>query len=199
MRGVIICGGNAGEYIKDYIKPDDFVICADSGYDHAKKYGITPDIVIGDMDSTKFTDIEEEKKLYPKRKDFTDSELAVMYAEEKGFEETLLFAMIGTRMDHSLANISMLPRLKNAVIIDANNEIYFTESEISLSGKQGDIISIIPFKEDVSGITTDGLDYPLKNGTIKHGTSLGVSNVMLGESCRIKIEKGAAFIIRSKD
>ncbi|MBQ7986007.1 MAG: thiamine diphosphokinase, partial [Clostridia bacterium] len=117
MRGVIICGGNVGEYIKDYIKPDDFVICADAGYDHAKKFGIKADVVIGDMDSTKFTDIAEEKRIYPKRKDFTDSELAIMYAEEKGFERVLLFGMIGTRMDHSLANIGMLSRLKNASII----------------------------------------------------------------------------------
>ncbi len=199
MRGVIICGGNVGEYIKNYINPDDFVICADSGYDHAKSFGITPHIVIGDMDSTKYSDIAEEKVLYPKRKDFTDSELAIMYAVEKNFESVLLFGMIGTRMDHSLANIGMLSRLKNASLIDENNEIYFAEGEFSLNGKPGDIISIIPFREDLLGVTTDGLDYPLENGTIKCGTSLGVSNIMTKSTCRITIEKGRALIIRSKD
>ena len=199
MRGIIICGGTVGEYIKNYIKPDDFVICADSGYDHAKKFGIKADIVIGDMDSTKYGDISEEKMLYPKRKDFTDSELAIMYAEKKGFESVLLFGMIGTRMDHSLANIGMISRLKNAVIIDENNEICFAENEFSLNGKPGDIISIIPFWEDLFGVTTVGLDYPLVDGEIKCGTSLGISNVMTGDNCRIKIEKGKALIIRSKD
>ncbi|MBR5809553.1 MAG: thiamine diphosphokinase [Clostridia bacterium] len=199
MRGIIICGGTVGEYIKNYIKPDDFVICADSGYDHAKKFGIRADIVIGDMDSTKYGDISEEKMLYPKRKDFTDSELAIMYAEKKGFESVLLFGMIGTRMDHSLANIGMISRLKNAVIIDENNETYFAGNEFSLNGKPGDIISIIPFCEDLFGVTTVGLDYPLVAGEIKCGTSLGISNVMTGDNCRIKIEKGKALIIRSKD
>ena len=199
MRGVIICGGNVGDYIKNYVTTDDFVICADSGYDHAKRFGITPDIVIGDMDSTKFTDIPEEKRVYPVRKDYTDSELAIMYAEESEFDSVLLFGMIGTRMDHSLANIGMISRLENAVIIDENNEIYFAENEFSLDGKPGDIISIIPFSGELSGITTKGLDYPLENGTIKCGTSLGVSNVMTEERCHIKIEKGKALIIRSKD
>ena len=199
MRGIIICGGTVGEYIKNYIKPDDFVICADSGYDHAKKFGIRADIVIGDMDSTKYGDISEEKMLYPKRKDFTDSELAIMYAEKKGFESVLLFGIIGTRMDHSLANIGMISRLKNAVIIDENNETYFAGNEFSLNGKPGDIISIIPFCEDLFGVTTVGLDYPLVAGEIKCGTSLGISNVMTGDNCRIKIEKGKALIIRSKD
>ena len=199
MRGVIICGGKVGEYITDYIKPDDFVICADSGYDNAKKFGIKADIVIGDMDSTKYSDIPEEKRVYPKRKDYTDSELAIMYAEEKGFESVLLFGMIGTRMDHSLANIGMLSRLKNASIIDENNQIYIAKDKFSLNGKVGDIISIIPFCNDLLGVTTDGLDYPLCDGMIKCGTSLGVSNVMTKDNFSITIKKGTALIIRSKD
>ena len=199
MRGIIICGGKVGEYIKDYIKPDDFVICADSGYDRAKAFGITPDIVIGDMDSTCEKEIPFEKITYPVRKDFTDSELAVNYAKEKGFDSVLMFGMIGTRMDHSLANISLLSQLDDAVIIDANNEIYFADGKFTLSGKIGDTISIIPYKEDILVAKSKGLDYPLLNTTIKCGTTLGVSNVMTENECEIEIEKGSAFIIRSRD
>ena len=199
MRGIIICGGKVGEYIKDYIKPDDFVICADSGYDRAKAFGITPDIVIGDMDSTCEKEIPFEKITYPVRKDFTDSELAVNYAKEKGFDSVLMFGMIGTRMDHSLANISLLSQLDDAVIIDANNEIYFADGKFTLSGKIGDTISIIPYKEDILVAKSKGLDYPLLNITIKCGTTLGVSNAMIENECEIEIEKGSAFIIRSRD
>ena len=199
MRGVIICGGKVGEYIKDYIKPDDFVICADSGYDRAKAFGITPDIVIGDMDSTCEKEIPFEKITYPVRKDFTDSELAVNYAKEKGFDSVLMFGMIGTRMDHSLANISLLSQLDDAVIIDANNEIYFADGKFTLSGKIGDTISIIPYKEDILVAKSKGLDYLLLNTTIKCGTTLGVSNAMIENECEIEIEKGSAFIIRSRD
>ena len=199
MRGIIICGGKVGEYIKDYIKPDDFVICADSGYDRAKAFGINPDIVIGDMDSTLEKEIPFEKITYPARKDFTDSELAVNYAKEKDLDSVLMFGMIGTRMDHSLANISLLSGLKNAVIIDANNEIYFSDGKFTLSGRIGDTISIIPHKEDVLVAKSKGLDYPLFDTTIKCGTTLGVSNVMTENECEIEIEKGSAFIIRSRD
>lgn len=201
MRAIIICGGNVGEYIKDYVKDTDFVICADSGYDHAEKYGIQPDIIIGDMDSVKSSCIHKNKIVYPSRKDFTDSELVVQYAMEHGYDEVLLFGMIGTRMDHTLANVSLLKQMKGikVVIIDANNEIYYTEDEFTLSGKQGDTISIIPFEGDINDITTEGLEYPLKNQSIKSGTSLGVSNVMTGNKCAVKIGSGKAFIIRSRD
>lgn len=199
MRAVIICGGDVGEYIKEYVKDGDFVICADSGYDRAKKYDIVPDLVLGDMDSVEATDYPDDSIIYPVRKDFTDSELAVMYAREKGCGEILLFGMIGTRMDHTLANITLLPRLENAVIINANNEIRFIRKSITLRGKRGDTISIIPYPGDISGVTTCGLDYPLTGGEIKAGTTLGVSNVMTADECTVTIEKGTAFIIRSKD
>lgn len=199
MRGVIICGGNVGEYIKNYIKPDDFVICADSGYDRAKTFGIKPDVVIGDMDSTGESEIPYELVTYPVRKDFTDSELAVDYAIEKGFHEILMFGMIGTRMDHSLANITLLQRIPKAVIIDANNEIYYAVGKFAISGKAGDTVSIIPYMGDCVVAKSKGLDYPLLDTTIKCGTTLGVSNVMTDDICEIEIEKGSAFIIRSRD
>lgn len=201
MRAVIICGGNVGEYIKDYIKAGDHIICADSGYDRAERFAITPDIVIGDMDSVESEIIRENKIVYPTRKDFTDSELAVLYALEHGYDDILLFGMTGTRMDHTLANISLLKRLKSvkAVIIDGNNEIYYTDSHIELACTVGDTISIIPFEGDASGITTEGLDYPLENGTVKSGTTLGVSNVAVKNRCGITIKSGSAFVIRSKD
>lgn len=201
MRAIIICGGQVGEYIKGYIKEDDFIICADSGYDRAQAFGITPDIVIGDMDSVKSGVSCENKIVYPARKNMTDGELSVLYALEHNFSEVLLFGMTGVRMDHTLANISLLKQMKDidAVIIDANNEIYFAEGSITLCGKIGDTVSIIPFEGDIEGVTTEGLDYILENGTIKSATTLGISNVMTKSECRITIEKGKAFVIRSRD
>lgn len=198
MRAVIICGGDVGAYINDYIKSDDFVICADSGYDRAKKFGITPDVVLGDMDSVK-NNYPENAIIFPVRKDATDSELAVNYALEHGYKNAILFGMIGTRMDHSLANLTLLNRFKKGCIINSNNEIYFVKNSITLSGNPGDVISIIPYPGDVSGVTTKGLDYPLSDGKIAAGTSLGVSNAMVGDECTITISDGTAFVIRSRD
>lgn len=199
MRAVIICGGDVGAYINNYIKADDFVICADSGYDNALEFGITPNVVMGDMDSTKRKDYPDDAIIFPIRKDATDSELAVNYALEHGYKSALLFGMVGTRLDHSLANITLLNRFDEGCIINENNEIYFVRNSITLFGKAGDIISIIPYPADISGVTTTGLDYPLFDGEIKAGTSQGVSNEMIGDECTITILKGTAFVIRSRD
>ena len=201
MRAIVICGGCVGEYILNYVKSDDYIICADSGYDRAKKFGIKPDIIIGDMDSVK-ADLEDNSTIiYPQKKDFTDSELALFHAKEKGATEILMFGMIGTRMDHSYANISLLLNCRDAdaVIIDGNNIIRMVFDEISIKGEIGDAVSILPFSGDVQGVTTKGLEYPLSDSTLKMGTSLGVSNKMTEKECCITIKKGAALVIRSND
>lgn len=201
MRAVIICGGFVGEYIRRYVRADDYVICADSGYDRAAEFGIEPDIIIGDMDSV-HADTENKKRVvYPTHKDCTDGELTVIYAREHGFDEVLMFGMIGSRADHTLANISLLKQLigVNAVIIDEKNEIRCTDGTVELCGNKGDIVSLIPFEGDCTDVSNEGLEYPLSHATVKSGTSLGVSNVMTGKKCRITIGKGKAFIIRSRD
>ena len=38
---------------KEFDPAEHFVICADGGYDNAVRFGIRPDLVIGDFDSAK--------------------------------------------------------------------------------------------------------------------------------------------------
>ena len=201
MRAVIICGGNVGEYITEYISEGDFIVCADSGYDSAVKFGIRPDMLIGDMDSVKSDYKHEKTVVYPTHKDCTDSEIVIQYVKKHGYDEVLLFGMIGTRMDHTLANLGLLKYFcnENAKIIDAHNEIFLSDGEIILHGKKSDTVSIIPFEGDLIGVTTENLEYPLYNHNILSGTSLGISNVMTDEICKINIKEGKAFIIKSKD
>jgi len=201
MRAVIVCGGNVGAYISEYLKEDDYIICADSGYDHARMLGISPDIVIGDMDSVKTQYNEEKTLIYPTRKDFTDSELALDYAIGKGYKNIIMFGMIGTRMDHTYANLSLLLKCRgiDAVIIDNNNHIRMVFDKIIINGKCGDTVSILPFSGDVTGVTTTGLEYSLNDSTLKIGTSLGVSNVMTADVCIVSVKEGVALVIRSND
>ena len=87
MRAVILCGGEIAEYdrVRSRIAEDDMIICADSGYRHAKKMGLRPAVVLGDFDSYTRAEVECDNILtYPAKKDYTDSEIAVRYALEHG-------------------------------------------------------------------------------------------------------------------
>lgn len=203
MVAVIVGNGEVSESIKEELPKGAYVICADGGVRHMKKLGLSPDIIIGDMDSVD-EDISESKTIrYPVRKDFTDSEIAVCYALEKGFDEIVMAGVTGNRLDHTLTNLFLLKQIsesgKKGIIIDGSNKVYYAEKDNVILGKPGDIVSIIPVGEDVFGITTYDLDYPLNNEILKFGKSRGVSNVMMKNTCRITIAGGTALIIKSKD
>ena len=205
MRAVIIGNGIIENYelLKKKLCSDDYVICADGGYNHAKRLGIKPSVVIGDMDSIGDNDYDGEIINLPIRKDFTDSEVCVKYILLKHFEEVIMLGFTGKRQDHAITNLLLLKQFAeagtNAYIVDEHNEIHYTSAENTLYGKKGDIVSIIPITGNLTGVTTSGLDYPLNDETLMFGESRGVSNVMTSNKCTISIKSGFGLIIKASD
>jgi thiamine pyrophosphokinase len=39
-------------------------------------------------------------------------------------------------------------------------------------------------------VTTDGLEYPLARGTLQFGSTLGISNVLVGTRATVSVEQG---------
>lgn len=200
MRAVIIGNGTVLDYelIRSMIKEDDFVICADGGYNHAKKTGIVPDLVIGDFDSSVKPENDIAKFVYPVRKDFTDGELCVKYACEHGFEEIVMLGMTGNRMDHTLTDMLLLAQCKKGCIIDDNNEIYLLRDKFVIENKKGMTLSIIPVNGDLCGLYARGLEYPLNGDTLYFGESRGNSNIITEDYCEITARSGMGFIIINK-
>lgn len=198
MRAVIIGNGDIKnyDYIKSKISDDDFIICADGGYNHARKMGVKPNVLLGDFDSA--TEYEEfsDRIEYPTDKDFTDGELAVMYALDNGYEDIMMLAMTGDRLDHSIADILLLQKCKKGVLIDDNNEIYLLKDSLKLKGRAGQTLSIIPINGNACGLVTSGLEYPLNDEILHFGEARGISNVMLADECEIKIKSGMALVIK---
>ncbi len=197
MRAVIIGNGNLldSEFIRLKINDDDFIICADGGYNRAVQMGIRVDVIIGDLDSIADFDNEIEVIKYPAKKDFTDGELCIDYAIKKGFDEILLLCMSSSRIDHTINNIFMMSKCKKAMMADEKNEIYILNDNLKITNKKGKILSIIPIKNDLEGITTNGLEYPLKNETLFFGECRGNSNIINDDLCTISIKKGIGIVV----
>jgi len=204
MRAVIISGGRITnyKYIRTQIKPNDTIICADSGYNHAIKLGVTPSAIVGDFDSIGEIPNDVTCLRYPTRKDLTDTEIAVEYARDKGFQDYLLLAGTGSRVDHSLTNIlllkSILERGGRAMLIDENNKIAITDSLLELQESPGSIVSLVPIT-DCEGVTTKNLEYPLNDAKMYVGRGLGVSNIMVKNNAMVSVSTGVLLVIVAKD
>ena len=204
VRVVIISGGRIAdyEYICSFVHEGDVIICADSGYDHAVKMGFAPHVVVGDFDSIGEIPQGVEKVCYPAEKDMTDTEIAIEYAVNKGFDDFLILGATGARLDHGLANILMLKALidagKRAVIVDEHNKIMMTSSSLSIKEPKGSIVSLIPI-ENCTGVTTQGLKYSLTDAKLIIGKSVGVSNVMVANEACVSIKSGLLVVIVARD
>ncbi|QXM05870.1 thiamine diphosphokinase [Crassaminicella indica] len=211
MKCVIIANGdfNANEGLKTLIEECNYIICADGGARHLFKMNIMPHMIVGDLDSIDVdTKSYFEKKnvllhKFPKRKDYTDMELAIEYAVKKGATEIILLGAIGNRMDHTIANVTLLKPLAEkgikARIVDEHNEIVFVNNSLEIEGEIGDTISIIPLSEKVEGVTLEGFEYPLDDALIRMGSSIGISNRLLKRKAIITIKKGNILVIKAKD
>ena len=114
-----------------------------------------------------------------------------------------VYGGVGSRMDHSLANVQLMYRFLNQGIslrlMSHKNTLQLVNEAICLHGKQGDLVSIMPFSERATGVTTEGLYYSVTNGAFQLGDALGVSNYMVQETVTISVETGIILVIQARD
>lgn len=210
METVIFANGEVDEYavLLSVISRDAFIIAADGGLRHVRVLDLVPDLVIGDLDSISKDEINwlDESGVeiiqHDKDKDETDLELALSYSIESGAEKITVCGATGGRLDQSLANISLLshPDLEGRQIKfdDGREEIFLIKDELVLYGSPGDTVSLIPLFGEVSGITTNGLKFPLRGESLFPDHTRGISNVMEEEQAVIRVGSGSLLCIHTR-
>ncbi len=211
MNALIIASGSIKDYdlLKSVAEKSVFILCVDGGVDHILKIHLQPNMVFGDLDSIsqEGLDFIEENNIpihrFPSIKDSTDTELAIDYLVAHEYKEITFMGVIGSRQDHTLANIFLLDYLLakgiKGKIIDRNNIVYLINDCLRLKNIEGYYVSIIPIEKDGVIITIDGFFYNLDNAFIPFTSTLGISNQIIEDYGQIKISKGKALIFQSKD
>lgn len=212
QRAVIFINGVLPDpaLVRGLLKPDDYIIAVDGGTHHILELGLSPSIIIGDLDSLS----DGEKKIVEGRKirtlifsadkDETDLELAMNFAVESGYQNVLLVGALGRRLDQTLGNLSLLtnPSLSkvNLRMDDGLEEVIYIDKKGTIQGMAGDLVSLVPWGGDVTGITTRGLRWALKSETLFSHKTRGISNQLLSEDASVTINSGHLLVIhRRKD
>ena len=228
MHILIITGGKVDvEFAKEYLKGRQYhrIIAADSGLVHCAKMGITPTDILGDFDSLCGRDgradidslsgaalLEEYRKqgipihTHPARKDYTDTHLAILLAEDMKADQITMIGATGSRYDHTLANIGLLSYLADrkipAWIIDEHNEMEILAGPEKKEYKKDDTLpffSLIPWGGEVKGVTLTGFSYPLYDASLVPDASLGISNEITDPTATVALTSGHLLVVRSKD
>lgn len=188
-------------------KPDR-VVAADGGSMLAERLGLTPDLIIGDLDSAdpalvrewEAADVEVKRYKHTEKLE-TDTELAVLEALQWRPARIYVLGATGGRLDHEIANILLLTHPQLAAldvrIVDGRQEIFLAKPGRwnNLAGEPGDTLSLVPLGGDVEGVKTEGLEYPLHRENLLQGRGRGVSNRFLAENARVVHESGLMLVV----
>jgi len=202
-RCVIIGGAPVNNYKRtaEYLRGDDYVVYCDSGLRHMEGLGVKPDLIVGDFDSHENPMMETETIVLPCEKDDTDTVFAVKEALKRGFDDFLLLGAAGGRLDHTLANVSILldlhSRGKKAVLVDDFSEMSVAGSQWTEISSEYPFFSLLNISGTARGVTIENAKYPLEGAEITCEYQYGVSNEVLPEkTARVKVEEGRLLLIK---
>ena len=182
----------------------DLVIAADAGQITARRIGITPDILVGDFDSSPLpsSDFHGEIIQVPAEKDQTDTMLACDIAIERGAKHLRILGGTGGRIDHSLSNIFLLESLSQrgvcAVLCDGDNRLRFLYREkIDLPASGYRYFSL--FALDTACVSISGCKYSLHDALLSRAHPYAVSNEITGDFASIAVSDGAVLLVESEN
>lgn len=205
-RCVIIGGGDctASLLTESIDIKNDYIICADSGYDYAVSAGFTPDLLIGDFDSISVVPQDVNKITLSVEKDVTDCVAAFEEGIKRGYTSFALFGGTGGRFEHTFANISLMANASKSnftfVIIDSKHIFKsITDSSIKIAYNENRQISVFAYGGKAFGVTEKGFHYPLNDYTLNpFDGALGTSNDIIEEFGEISVKSGTLIIIETK-
>ena len=202
-RFVVLLGGDltATRRLKSQIQKAR-IIAADGGMAHAETLGLTPELWVGDFDSTPDDLAERHKSVprhaFPAEKDKTDGEIAVDEAMRLGAREIVMVGGLGGQADHALAHLGLILRLGRrrvaAFITSGEEEAYpILNGTHHFDVPRGSRFSVVPFT-DLAGLDLEGVKWPLTNRSVPLGSSLTVSNIAMGP-VTVKLSQGYAVAL----
>ena len=181
---------------------DRYIICADSGYEKCAALGITPDLIIGDFDSSPRPHIECEIIDLKIRKNDTDTFHCVKEAIDRGCSSIVILGGIGDRVDHTYSNILSVVYCYDSNIecelINKKNRLFVAGSDITLSRGKYEYFSLFALFQKCT-VSIKGAQYELDAYELAPDCQLTQSNAFKDDQVKISVKNGKIILILCND
>ena len=179
------------------------VVAADGGLRHATKLGLTPDLLVGDLDSVDDETLARYPGLATERhgrdKDALDLELALDAAEARGARRITVVGGLSGRLDQTLATV-LVAHARHAAgidvaVLDGRRALWPLRvgetRELPLS--PGELFSLLALDARIE-VSVAGSRFDLGRAVLQRAAGRGVSNEALGP-VRVTAHAGALVAV----
>ncbi len=206
-KALIICNGPlpSRRRIAGWLDEETLIVCADGGANHALARGVTPHLIIGDLDS--LTDrtaavLSGVEKIRVTSQENTDLEKVLDYLLAHGITRAVVTGATGRRPDHTFANFSILARYHSRLdllFVDTWCRMEIVDGTVRRDLAPGTTLSLLPLGR-CEGVTTKGLAYPLDNAVLEPGVRESISNRVSASPVEVGLTLGKLlfFIVDRK-
>ena len=187
---LIIANGEScsAELLGQLLEWSPIVVVLDSAITRVLELGIKVDVLLGDFDrnfnAEKYKDSQYPIEIvYTPNQNKTDLEKAFDYLIEQKIPAVNVVWATGRRADHTITNVTNIIRYKEKlkiVILDDYSKIFQLPKKFQKWYPSKTILSLIPIGS-VEGISSENLEYPLKNDKLTIGYRTGSSNSVLND------------------
>jgi len=161
--------------------------------------------IIGDLDSVSNQALKYHSKMgakifqFPTDKDQTDFELALRGLSRNASREVHITGLFGGRFDHEIMNLCTLSVFSEKGLFTFD----FRDGCAGISGpgnlalwaRAESKTALISFAPQISGLTSEGVRWPLKNASLEFGESRGISNSIKKPPWKISFQSGTLLWI----
>ena len=200
QKKLLIVGGAdfSEELFKEVYDNEIPIIAADGGVNFLTEKNISPELVIGDLDSVseqKIQNIEPEKIIRISEQNSTDLEKVLINTQSP---LTIGIGFLGAQIDHELAALSALVKFshKKIIFIGEHDIVFLVPPSFSLRSFNGMRVSLYPLDE--VKVHSDGLKWATDGLTMKPTGQLGTSNKAIGKSIHLAPDKPNLLLILPK-
>ena len=141
-----------------------------------------------------------------REKDDTDAQGCLREVFRRGCAEATLVCATGGRIDHELANLSLLEEARamggRLTILDRQNRIILHEGGCQkfIMPPEYQYFSIVPLDAALTGVTIEHAKYPLRDATVTRAGMITISNeAAANQPFTVAIGSGRALVVFSCD
>jgi thiamine pyrophosphokinase len=208
QRVIIVVNGEISndQWARTQAETGQYLIGVDGGTNHIFRWGMVPDLIVGDLDSidasarAAYTDLNCPFITYPPAKDQSDLQLALEQATSMEPDHILVLGGLGKRVDHTFGNILLMIQCDTipVTMTDEVHELQIIRQKTYFHDMSGDTLSLFSLTAKTVGVTTFGMQYPLRAETLYLGDTRGLSNEIKNPDAWVSLEEGLLLAIRVK-